>query len=64
MTRPAVQHHGASSPLSTKESLDETEAAPTSQEQKRSWYGHIWDGWDKSPDERRLLLKLDLTLLT
>ena len=31
---------------------------------KQTWKRHIWDTLDKSPKERRFLLKLDLTLLT
>ncbi|KAH8903564.1 MFS general substrate transporter [Coniochaeta sp. PMI_546] len=31
---------------------------------KTSWKRHIWDSLDKSKQERRFLLKLDLTLLT
>jgi ACS family pantothenate transporter-like MFS transporter len=32
--------------------------------QQKTWKRHIWDTLDKSPKERRFLLKLDLTLLT
>lgn len=31
---------------------------------KRKWSSYIWDTFDKSPEERRLVLKLDLALLT
>ncbi|KAH7879195.1 MFS general substrate transporter [Lentinula edodes] len=31
---------------------------------KRSWGSYIWDTWDKSPEERRFLTKLDSCLLT
>ena len=30
----------------------------------RSWRGWLWDSADVSKEERRFLLKLDLTLLT
>ncbi|KAK7754733.1 hypothetical protein SLS62_003291 [Diatrype stigma] len=30
----------------------------------RSWKTYLWDSWDKSPEERKLILKLDLTLMT
>ncbi|KAH8895857.1 major facilitator superfamily transporter [Thozetella sp. PMI_491] len=33
-------------------------------EGKRTWKSYFWDSWDKSPEEQRLVLKLDLTLLT
>ncbi|KAB8233988.1 putative FAD dependent oxidoreductase [Aspergillus alliaceus] len=31
---------------------------------KRRWVSYIWDTFDKSPEERRLLFKLDLAILT
>ncbi|KAJ5418429.1 uncharacterized protein N7487_001979 [Penicillium crustosum] len=31
---------------------------------KRKWVSYIWDTFDKSPEERRLLFKLDLAILT
>lgn len=31
---------------------------------KRKWVGYIWDTFDKSPEERRLLFKLDSAILT
>ncbi|KAF2807568.1 MFS general substrate transporter [Mytilinidion resinicola] len=30
----------------------------------QSWKSYFWDSWDKSPEERRLIFKLDLTLMT
>ena len=32
--------------------------------QGKTWKHFVWDSLDKSPKERRFLLKLDLTLLT
>ncbi len=32
--------------------------------QENTWKRFVWDTLDKSPKERRFLLKLDLTLLT
>ena len=32
--------------------------------QGKTWKHYVWDSLDKSPKERRFLLKLDLTLLT
>ncbi|CEJ57996.1 Putative Pantothenate transporter [Penicillium brasilianum] len=47
---------------------DETVAAdslPNVQEvPKRKWTSYIWDTFDKSPEERRLLFKLDTAILT
>lgn len=31
---------------------------------KRKWVSYLWDSLDKSPEERRLLFKLDCVLLT
>lgn len=31
---------------------------------KRKWVSYIWDTFDKSPEERRLLFKLDTAILT
>ncbi|CAG8360144.1 unnamed protein product [Penicillium salamii] len=33
-------------------------------EPKRKWVSYIWDTFDKSPEERRLLFKLDSAILT
>ena len=33
-------------------------------EPKRGWRNLIWDSLDKSPEERRLIQKIDLSLLT
>lgn len=31
---------------------------------KKRWVSYIWDTFDKSPEERRLLFKLDAAILT
>ncbi|KAJ5291876.1 hypothetical protein N7478_001127 [Penicillium angulare] len=31
---------------------------------QKSWRHYFWDAWDKPEEERRLLLKMDLTILT
>ena len=31
---------------------------------KPSWKSYLWDTWDKSPEERRFLTKLDTVILT
>jgi hypothetical protein len=33
-------------------------------EPKRKWVSYIWDTFDKSPEERKLLFKLDSAILT
>lgn len=51
--------------LQTFKMSTDAESAPVSEEKKeKSWKRFIWDSLDKSPEERRLVLKLDLTLLT
>lgn len=41
------------------------ESTPVVQERvKRKWVSYIWDTFDKSPEERRLLFKLDSAILT
>jgi hypothetical protein len=43
----------------------ETSALAVLQENpKRSWKSYLWDTFDKSPEERRFLFKLDLALMT
>lgn len=53
-----------------KDDNDGLDSPPTSVESsiapfetKVPWYGYLWDAFGKPPAERRLLLKLDLTLL-
>jgi hypothetical protein len=31
---------------------------------KKTWTGYLWDTFDKSPQERRFLFKLDAAILT
>jgi len=31
--------------------------------QNRTWRSYLWDTWDKSPEERRLVRKIDCTLV-
>lgn len=33
-------------------------------EVKQTWVSYLWDTFDKSPEERRLLFKLDTAILT
>ncbi|KAF7157596.1 hypothetical protein CNMCM5623_001970 [Aspergillus felis] len=45
--------------------IDERVVDDVPQEQpKRKWISYIWDTFDKSPEERRLLFKLDTAILT
>ena len=30
---------------------------------KRTWRSYLWDTWDKPPEERRLLFKIDLAIM-
>jgi MFS transporter, ACS family, pantothenate transporter len=39
--------------------IDVVQAQP-----KRNWKSYVWDTFDKSPEERRFLFKLDAFLLT
>lgn len=41
---------------------DSVHPAPT--KTKTTWRQYFWDSWDKSPEEQRLIFKLDFTLLT
>jgi len=51
------------SPKSTEADLDPSTQA-IQKEPKRKWVSYIWDTFDKSPEERRLLFKLDSAVLT
>ena len=57
------------SPAVFKKSLD-THIAEVKAEQvvrdepKRKWQSYVWDTFDKSPEERKFLFKLDTALLT
>lgn len=44
---------------SQSSTLDAVKARP-----KRSWRSYLWDTFDKSPEERTFLFKLDAALLT
>lgn len=39
-------------------------AAEVQEKPNRSWKSYIWDTFDKSPEERRFMFKLDLALMT
>jgi MFS transporter, ACS family, pantothenate transporter len=40
------------------------EAVPVLQTPKKTWRSYVWDTFDKSPEERRFLFKLDAVILT
>ncbi|QKX57135.1 uncharacterized protein TRUGW13939_04243 [Talaromyces rugulosus] len=46
------------------ERATESTDAIIQKEVKRKWTSYIWDTFDKSPEERRLLFKLDTAILT
>ncbi|KAH8809270.1 major facilitator superfamily domain-containing protein [Xylogone sp. PMI_703] len=52
--------------VETVDTRDETTRVENliSEKPKRRWVSYIWDSLDKSPEERRLLFKLDCVLLT
>ncbi|ETS73535.1 hypothetical protein PFICI_14481 [Pestalotiopsis fici W106-1] len=37
---------------------------PVLQDPKKTWRSYVWDTFDKSPEERRFLFKLDAVILT
>lgn len=39
-------------------------AAEVQEKATRSWKSYVWDTFDKSPEERRFMFKLDLALMT
>lgn len=40
------------------------DAVPVSQTPEKTWRSYVWDTFDKSPEERRFLFKLDAVILT
>jgi ACS family pantothenate transporter-like MFS transporter len=51
------------SPKSAEADVDPS-AQVIQKEPKLKWVSYIWDTFDKSPEERRLLFKLDSAILT
>lgn len=37
---------------------------PVAEVPKKTWRSYVWDTFDKSPEERRFLFKLDAVILT
>ncbi|KAI9924547.1 hypothetical protein MW887_006820 [Aspergillus wentii] len=54
----------APSSTSVDERAVESSTGVVQQKPKRRWVSYIWDTFDKSPEERRLLFKLDSAILT
>jgi hypothetical protein len=52
----------AASDVSNASSTHET--VPVSNEPRKTWRSYVWDTFDKSPEERRFLFKLDAVILT
>lgn len=46
------------------EAIDSRSVPKVQETPKRKWTSYIWDTFDKSPEERRLLFKLDAAILT
>ncbi|KAK7928154.1 major facilitator superfamily transporter [Apiospora marii] len=49
---------------STRGSDVNSDPIPVSKEVNRTWRSYVWDTFDKSPEERRFLNKLDAVILT
>jgi MFS transporter, ACS family, pantothenate transporter len=62
-----VPRHNISHPTPASD-LDNVENGPNTPGQpskkRKSWRYYFWDSFDKSKEEQRLILKLDLTLMT
>jgi hypothetical protein len=48
----------------TEEAAVESTTPVVKKNIKRRWVSYLWDTFDKSPEERRLLFKLDSAILT
>ena len=55
----------AQSPTKDNE-VNQAHTAPSEVKEspQRSWRSYLWDTFDKSPEERRFLFKLDIVLMT
>lgn len=51
-------------PATVSETAVDIPADAIQKDPKRKWVSYIWDTFDKSPEERRLLFKLDSAILT
>lgn len=57
-----IPHVTPASDLDNVENGPNTTGEPT--RKRKSWKYYFWDSFDKSKEEQRLILKLDLTLMT
>lgn len=57
-----IPHVTPASDLDNVENGPNTAGEPT--RKRKSWKYYFWDSFDKSKEEQRLILKLDLTLMT
>jgi hypothetical protein len=51
-------------PVSNVEAAQDGSDSVIQKNVKKKWQSYIWDTFDKSPEERRFLFKLDTALLT
>lgn len=51
-------------PVTVSETAEDVPADVVQKEPKKKWVSYIWDTFDKSPEERKLLFKLDSAILT
>jgi hypothetical protein len=51
-------------PLAGIKAVDADASSIAPEKTKSKWRGYIWDSFDKSPEERCFIFKLDLALLT
>jgi ACS family pantothenate transporter-like MFS transporter len=54
----------SSTDLDTKQAVEEHAAEVIPREIPKKWTGYIWDTFDKSPEERKFLFKLDFAILS
>lgn len=52
------------SPHEVEEHAQERAQVVIAEKPKRKWQSYIWDTFDKSPEERKFLFKIDTALLT
>lgn len=54
----------APSPATVNEAAVDPPSDVVQKTTKKRWVSYIWDTFDKSPEERRLIFKLDTAILT
>jgi ACS family pantothenate transporter-like MFS transporter len=58
------EHDASSKELSDSGSGHAPAETLVAKDPKRTWRSYLWDTFDKSPEERRFLFKLDAVILT